>query len=210
MIKAVLFDIDGVLINTFEANLKFFQDLMKNTGYPEPTREEYRKLFHRTMIDTVGILSKSESKEEVQRIYSLWHDRSFGYPTELVTSPPKMKETIAELSQKYILGLVTSRVKRNIFETDNMKEIEQYFQDIVAVNDTDKHKPDPEPLLLMLEKLEITANEAIYIWDSESDFLAAQAAGMPFILFPRKKVEWVSNIVDNFEELPKMISGIDK
>jgi pyrophosphatase PpaX len=74
-----------------------------------------------------------------------------------------MKETIELLSKKYTIGLVTSRIRKNVFETDNMKEIQNYFTEIVAMEDTEKHKPEPEPLLLMLKKLEITADEAIYI-----------------------------------------------
>jgi beta-phosphoglucomutase-like phosphatase (HAD superfamily) len=77
MIKAILFDIDGVLINTFEANLKFFQDLMRNTGYPEPTREEYRNLFHRTMIDAIRILTRSKDENKIQEIFTMGRDRRF-------------------------------------------------------------------------------------------------------------------------------------
>jgi phosphoglycolate phosphatase-like HAD superfamily hydrolase len=63
---------------------------------------------------------------------------------------------------------------------------------------------------LMLKKLEITADEAIYIWDSESDFLAAQAADMRFILFPKREIQGVENSINTFEELPEMIKQLDK
>jgi phosphoglycolate phosphatase-like HAD superfamily hydrolase len=55
MIKVVLFDVDGVLINSFEANLIFYQDLLNFLGFPSMTRDEYQKLFHKTMEDVIRI-----------------------------------------------------------------------------------------------------------------------------------------------------------
>lgn len=50
----------------------------------------------------------------------------------------------------------------------------------VLAGDTTKHKPDPEPLLICLDRLGIRAEDAIYIGDAPSDYLAAKRAGMDF------------------------------
>ena len=60
MIKAVIFDIDGVLLDSFEANLKFFQDLMIKFGYLPPTKEEVPPIFHLNMWDAIRSLTKSD------------------------------------------------------------------------------------------------------------------------------------------------------
>jgi beta-phosphoglucomutase-like phosphatase (HAD superfamily) len=75
MIKAVLFDIDGVLIDSFAANLRFYQDLMIKAGYKPPTKEEFGNLFHRTLIDVIKVFTKSTSDDEIMRIYKMGQSR---------------------------------------------------------------------------------------------------------------------------------------
>jgi HAD superfamily hydrolase (TIGR01549 family) len=208
MIKAVIFDIDGVLLDSFETNLKFFQDLMIKGGYNPPTREEYKKLFHYNMFDVIKILTKSNSEEEIQRIVKFRTNKEVAYPHELVTAPKEMKETIEVLAKDYFLGVVTSRTKNSVFASPIMKEIESYFKYSVSLEDTVKHKPDPEPLLLIVEKLNIKKEEAVYIGDTETDFQAAKSAGMKFILFSKEKVDGVEISTSVFSELPDLINKL--
>jgi HAD superfamily hydrolase (TIGR01509 family) len=208
MIKAVIFDIDGVLVNTFEANLKFYQGLLAKNGYTEPSREEYRAHFHLAMIDAIKFFTQSNDEEEIQKIFTMGAERKHSYPYELVSSPKHMKETVAHLSQKYMLGIVTNKIRRNVFELPQLKEIENYFQQVITVDDTIKHKPDPEPLLLILQRLKISADEAVYIGDTRSDFQAAKAANIKFILFPQSDIEGVEIATSNFEELPNILEGL--
>ena len=68
MVKAVIFDVDGVLLNSFEANLKFYQNLAHKIGVPLPTREQFQKLFHLSMYDVIKILTQSDSEDKIKRI----------------------------------------------------------------------------------------------------------------------------------------------
>lgn len=208
MIKAVIFDIDGVLLDSFETNLKFFQDLMIKGGYNPPTREEYKKLFHYNMFDVIKILTQSNSGKEIQRIVNFRTNKEVVYPHELVIAPKEMKETIEVLAKDYFLGVVTSRIKNSVFASPIMKEIKIYFKYSVSLEDTVKHKPDPEPLLLIVKKLNIRPEEAVYVGDAETDFQAAKSAGMKFILFSKEKIEGVKVYTSVFSELPNLIKNL--
>lgn len=59
MIKAIIFDVDGVLFDSFEANFKFYEDLFNKAGYIPPTRKEYPKLFHLPMMDVIKKICKN-------------------------------------------------------------------------------------------------------------------------------------------------------
>ena len=135
-------------------------------------------------------------------------NRELDYPIELVKSPIKMKETIIALAQKYTLGIVSNKIKKNIFEVPDMQEIEKYFTWVIAFEDIQKPKPNPESLVLMLQKLDIKPEEAVYIGDAMTDAQAAKAAGIKFILFPKSNVEGADISTDIFEELPEIISKL--
>jgi beta-phosphoglucomutase-like phosphatase (HAD superfamily) len=65
MIKAVLFDVDGVLIDSFEANLKFFQRLISKAGYTPPTREEYQVAFSMNLRSAIKRSSNPRLKKKL-------------------------------------------------------------------------------------------------------------------------------------------------
>lgn len=204
-IKSVIFDEDGVLILSFNANLKFFQDLMIRTGYNPPTSEEYKGMFHMALLDTIKFLIKSDSQEKIDEIFQMASKRIVRYPTELLTSPDCMEETIKLLSKNYSLGIVTSRVKNGVFEPPTMKKIEKYFKVVISYEDTIKHKPDSEPLLLAVQKLGIKRSEAVYVGDAQTDILAAKSAGMKSILFPDSKIEGADASTNYFPEIINLI-----
>jgi HAD superfamily hydrolase (TIGR01549 family) len=208
MIKAVIFDIDGVLIDSFEANWKFHQELMTKAGYKPASREEYKKMFPRTMLDNIKTITKSNSEEEIQRIFQMGVKREVRYPVELLSSPKHIRDTIELLSQNYFLGIMTSRIKNSVFEPPIMKEIENYFKVEVSFEDTNNHKPNPEPLLLIIEKLNLNPEEIVYIGDAETDFQAARSAGIKFILFPKSNIKGVDISTNIFSELPDLIKKL--
>ena len=209
MIKAVIFDVDGVLINSFDANLKFYQDLMILAGYEPPSREMFSKLFHRTMLDVIKILTNSKDDNEINRIWLMGKNRDTPYPNELLTAPKGYESVIKELSKKYDLAIVTSRIKGGVFSLPLLSKVQKYFKEAVYFEDTEKHKPDPEPLLLALKNLGVNASKAVYVGDAESDVQASKAAGMKVIVFPKNEIPDVDATVQTFLELPKVIKSLN-
>jgi HAD superfamily hydrolase (TIGR01549 family) len=200
MIKAVIFDVDGTLLNSFEANFILFQKLMEAAGYPLPTGEEYKSIFHRTLHDAIQILAHTNDEKETKRIQDF---------IEKIDVPPAtfsegVSEVVKTLNEKYLLAIVTSRIKAYAFESP-LNTLEHYFKIAVTYEDTELHKPDPEPLLLAAKQLNIEPSECVYIGDVRSDFDAAQAAKMKFILYSQETAEWTSMHTNNFTELPNLI-----
>lgn len=208
MIKAVIFDIDGVLLDSFEANLVFFQDLTNKAGYKPPTREEFQGMFHLNMWDAVKRMTGSDSEEEIRRIWEMGKRRDIKYPIELLTVPENCEATLMELSKNYTLGIVTSRIKESVFEAPELIALQHYFQVTVSYEDTEKHKPNPEPLLLCAKKLGVSPDESVYIGDVENDVIAAHAAGMKGIIFSKNKPGDADAYTALFEELPSIIIGL--
>lgn len=183
MIKAILFDVDGVLLDSFEANLAFFHDLFKLTGYEPMTREAYKDMNHLTMDAVIRQWTKSHDEEEIKRIFNLGMNPESGirHP-ELMDAPKNSEETISLLSKLYKLGIVTSRIRNGIYRVSQLANLKHYFQITISYEDTAKHKPSPEPLFLAAKRLQLNPQEIVYIGDTQSDLAAGRGAGMRVII----------------------------
>lgn len=210
MIKAIIFDIDGVLLDSFEANLKFFQDLMNNTGYRPPTREEFPAIFHLSMMDAIKTLTKSNSEEEIKRIWEMGRSREVGYDLGLLAMPEGAEKVVEVLSKNYQLGIVTSRIKESVYESPKLAKLKKYFKVTVSYEDTTNHKPHPEPLLLAAQKLGVESEECIYIGDVENDIKAARTAGMKVIIYSKNNFPQADICTTSFIELPELIASFSQ
>lgn len=209
MIKTVLFDVDGVLLDSYDANLKFYQNLLVKAGYTPPTKEIFTPLMHFTMDQVIRELVPPASDLEVQRIWEIGKDfKNKLYPYQLLKTPPYLNETLEKLHNIFHLGIVTSRIKEGIYTMPQLKNLKKYFTITIGFEDTKKHKPDPEPLLFACKRLNIKPAEAVYVGDAESDFLAAKAAEMKFILFAKTDFIHADNHTDSFQELPGIIASL--
>lgn len=207
MIKAILFDIDGVLIDSFESNLAFFGSLLEKGGYKAPSREELLPLFHLDMKRMIAHLTKSESVEEIERIWLMGVNRDVKYPSELIQIPDSVENAIVELSKKYLLGIVTSRVKIGVKDVPLLVKLEEYFSVTVTYEDTDNHKPHPDPLLFAAKELKLIPSECVYIGDTSSDVQASLEAGMKIITYPAL-LEGASGSFTHFNELPAVVKSL--
>jgi HAD superfamily hydrolase (TIGR01549 family) len=209
MIKAVIFDVDGVLLDSFEANLKFYQDLMVKAGYRPPTREEFPPLFHLSMMEAIKALTKSASAKEIERIWEMGKSREVKYPIELLKMPEQAESVIDTLNKDFILGIVTSRIKEAVYEVPALAKLEKYFKTAVSYQDTVNHKPHPEPLLLAAQKLNISPNDAVYIGDVENDVIAGKAAGMKVVIYSKNKFGNADICISDFSKLPEVIKSLN-
>jgi pyrophosphatase PpaX len=207
MLKAIIFDIDGVLVDSREANIALFQKLLAKGGYPKPSREDVMGCFHLPLWQSLEKLTKSNDQAEIKRIWELAHDpvlRDGG----LLEFPHQLEQVLETLHKQYKLAVVTSRIKAGVEDIFNQKEIRHLFDVVVTFEDYRQPKPHPEPLLVALERLNLTADEAIYIGDSESDIIAATAANMRSIHLSDTKHEHATAGIKEFQELLEAISRI--
>ncbi len=206
MIKAALFDVGGVLIDSFEANLKFFQNLMVKTGYASPTRESFRDIFPLNLPAAIKALTKNESAAELNRILQIAQSRETGYDVEQITTPPDAEKVLVALSKDYKLSIVTSR--QYPYEAPALAKLPKYFQVTVSYADTKNHKPHPEPLLLAAQRLEVAPAECVYLGDAASDLQAGRAAKMKVIIYSKIKESRADAWTASFAQLPELVSSL--
>jgi HAD superfamily hydrolase (TIGR01509 family) len=205
MIKAVLFDVDGVLIDSLEANYQFYKSLLTKAGYKFPTRKEYPNYFHNSLYKNCEVLTNG-SKEEIERVFKIGLEME--YPFDVIKLHKGARKTIQELGKKYKLGIVTNRLKKRFFLIPDLRDLKKLFSVVIAFEDTKNHKPHPEPLLVACRKLGVKPNEVVYVGDAETDIIAGKEAGTKTILYkeyllsnPDFHIKALRDLIELLEEL---------
>jgi len=205
--KAILFDLDGTLIDTTELILYCFNHAWKTVCgrmYPPevliatmgiPLRDAMHRLLglsDGTHVDQIGEPRTASFVESLVREYrscnAANHDR-------LARSFPGMDLVLAELRDRgYALGVVTSKSREFAQRGLCLCALWEFMDVFVSMDDTSVHKPNPEPLIFALEKLRIAPEHAVYVGDSRHDLQAGRAAGMRTIAalwgpVPRSELE---------------------
>ncbi|MEK7099215.1 MAG: HAD-IA family hydrolase [Patescibacteria group bacterium] len=201
----MIFDVDGTLLDSFEANLKFYQDLMSRSGYGTISRKTYATMMHLSRREMIRSFVGA-SEEEMGRVWTLSHVVASEMPIYLLRTPPGTAEIVKLLHKKYLLGIVTSGLCDTIYKPPELAALRPFFQTTVSYEDTASHKPDPEPLLLAARHLGISPKEAVYIGDMPSDLAAARAAHMKIIIYGKNPIEEADGYISSFHELPERIA----
>lgn len=176
MLKYIIFDVDGTLINTEKAILLSLQKTIKaETGRHMPLED---------LTFTFGIPGKTALQmlevPDVDAAMARWIQFTYDFAGD-VTLFAGIEDTLRVLKEKNMnIGIVTSQARTELEELLKHFNIRNYFDLLISASDTEKHKPDPEPIEAFLQKAGIAANEAVYIGDTHYDQQSAGGAGVPF------------------------------
>jgi pyrophosphatase PpaX len=121
-------------------------------------------------------------------------------------------EVLATLKDRgHRLGIVTAKRRLTVDLAFARLPIEHLFETVVGGDETERHKPHPEPLLLALERLGASPQDAAYVGDSPFDMAAAKAAGLYAIgvswgkIHGADKLAQADVVIDSAEELLELV-----
>lgn len=179
----VLFDFDGTVMDTTEVIVNSWQHTFMTLEGKERPLEEIYPTFGEPLPTTMEKFFPDHPVEDSIKIYRSYHYDNFG---DLIKVFPGMEEVMADLQNDgYTLALVTSRLLGTTMQGLEAYDLKKYFDVVLTCEDTDKHKPDPAPINITLEKLGKKAGNAIMIGDTMFDILCAKNAGVKSVL-----VDW--------------------
>ena len=179
MIDAVVFDFDGTLADTSELIIKSFQTVYKKFLGEEKPEEVIRGFFGEPLKVTIK-REFPQSYEEVFKEYRQYQSERFDTYVRLFDNA---KKTLKYLKSKNIkTAVVTSRIRESVINAMKTFNIEKYFDEVVAVNDTVNHKPHPEPLIKAIGLLNVSADRVLFAGDSRFDMECAVRAGITPVL----------------------------
>lgn len=210
MIKAILFDFDGVLIDSRKATVEYFQETLRHFGYPVPKEEDFESLLGLKTIDITKKLLPGIPEKKILPVFEYSKKMSLKVVPK-ITLFPSAKETLEKLHSEYQIALVTSRGKRTVEILFERYQLAPYFEVVIDREDVKKHKPDPEGVNTALKRLNVSPDESIYIGDSKEDVEVARNAKIRCVLIPRSNKNFGPDYqIKHLAELPKLLREINE
>ena len=181
--KVVIYDCDGVLLDTIESNYIFYNRVMEHLGRPPLDRSdaEARKALHTFSFHNVMdyFFSGDDRRDEALAFAKTIHYRDLA---PFMRMEEGLIETLDTLKEHVSLAVCTNRaISMEMIIKDF--GLSGYFSCVMTAGMVTNPKPHPEPLLKVLDHYGIQPEEALFVGDAEVDMQAAAGAGIPFIAY---------------------------
>jgi HAD superfamily hydrolase (TIGR01509 family) len=187
--KAVLFDMDGVLVDSIESWRKALNHALEKYNMDKISKEVFiKKYWGHDLYDNL-------KRNNLPLKVGMFCNKVYSEHLEDVKIYPNVKEVLEKLSNypKCIITNTPCNCTKQILETFN---IAKYFDFIFTSDDVKLAKPDPEIVLLACKKLELEPKDVVLVGDTDSDIAAGHAAGCKVIGVRIKADYFIEDITD--------------
>jgi pyrophosphatase PpaX len=171
----ILFDLDGTVVDTVVLIRESHRHAVRTVLGQELSDDRLVANVGKPLLEQMHAFSPDHA-DELYRVYREWNH---AHTAELIASYDGISGLLQALTDDgRQLGLVTSKSRDAVDLAFRSLDVGRYFDIVVTADDSERHKPDPEPLRLALERLGRAVDGACYIGDSPFDIQAGQRAGM--------------------------------
>ena len=176
-VRAVLFDLDGTLLDTIELLLASVRWAFRDRSGRVPTTEEWIAGIGTPLESQMQVYAAD--REDLVTLVSGYREYQRAHHDELTRAYADAIETVVELQRSgYRLGVVTSKASDIANRSLKFVGLDRYLEVVVGYDATNRHKPDPEPVRYALDVLQVPPSEAVFVGDSPHDMFAGNAAGV--------------------------------
>jgi HAD superfamily hydrolase (TIGR01549 family) len=178
MIKCVIFDLNGTLLDDYEYNIKAFQMVFERLGLSIPHERLDLLLGKPTSHIIEQVLKENGIEADCRALASEKVDNYMKITTGQDIFFPGVRETLSFLQGSFRIGMFTGVTRKQV---DTLGDFLAFFELIVAGEEAIKPKPAPDTLLYMAEKMGLDPNECVYVGDMPQDMTLGRNAGMAAI-----------------------------
>ncbi|MEK6984532.1 MAG: HAD family hydrolase [Nanoarchaeota archaeon] len=173
-IDAVLFDLDGVLVDSIDAWFYVINDTINQFGLKTVTKSQFKKEFGAPIERDVTRFYIGKTEKEVEKAYNA----NFNKRKKYVKLFPQSVEVLRKLKkQKIKTGLISNSTKIIVTTILNSFKLNEYFDVVVTMDDVKRRKPAPDMVLKACRELNARPKNTILVGDTKNDMIAGKRAG---------------------------------
>lgn len=217
-IKAIIFDLDGTLVNSTPSHVIAWLEACKIMGLTGIKKSQVEKLMGKTSYDIAReLLHIAKGPISLtQELAKVKDELFFNKYANRVKVIDRANNVLMELKRmKFKICVVSSNPKKLILKVLESTGLIEYVDSVVGQDEVNEGKPSPEPILIALKRLSVKPNQALVVGDSEYDIIASNRANVRSIGVnkdPYKKIKLINSgaltVVNELSEVVKVIKKL--
>jgi HAD superfamily hydrolase (TIGR01509 family) len=217
VIKAIVFDFDGVLADSEPLHLRAYQTVLSRFGVTL-TREDY--YTHYLGYDDEGVFTRLAAEHglplDESQLETLIADKAAVFDAAIGSEEilyPGAAACITRMAARYPLGIASGALRHEIEAILRHRQLLQHFRFIVGSGDTPESKPAPDPYRRAVELHGLAPNQCVAIEDSHWGIVSAKSAGLTCVglttTYSRAHLTEADRIVDSLDEFtPALVESL--
>ncbi|MFC1843845.1 HAD-IA family hydrolase [Thermodesulfobacteriota bacterium] len=212
-IKAIIFDLDGTLIDSVTDLTNSVNYTLAEIGMPGHTTEEIRSYVGDGVQKLIKRSLGQTHLDKFDDAFSIFMKHYGAHCTDNTVLCNGVSETIPELAQNYLLAVLTNKSLQFSLKIMHALKITPYFKEVLGGDSLPTKKPDPEGLLLLAEKWTIDpVGEMIMVGDHATDIEVGKRAGCRTVFIKggigETRALVPDLIISSIAELPDLLKNL--
>lgn len=214
MIRTVLFDLDGTILDTNELIFRSFEHAWKRKGLPVVPRDRLAPHMGGKLHDMFREAGGVRLEQDIEELIGFYREYNWAHHDELVCGFPHALDAMKELSAAGVrLGVVTTKIRMTSEMGLKLCGMYDLMECIVSLDDVTHAKPHPEPVQKAVTAMGVLPDETLMVGDSPGDILSARAAGVrsAAVAWSIKSKQELMRCepdywIEDIRELPKLVA----
>lgn len=207
---AIIFDMDGVIVDSEPWHERAFREIFHELGYGENHGIDFQAYIGRSdRALWLDFIQKHQPPHPLEELLAAKQNRLIALLRREQPIFEGLPDLLAKLAPHYQLAVASGSNHPVIDEVLAMKQLRRFFSVVASTQDVGKTKPAPDVFLLAARLLGVSPDRCCVVEDSAAGVTAARAAGMAVIAIthslPREQLAGATHVVDTFEEIERLL-----
>lgn len=188
MLKLIVLDCDGVMFDSQQANVAYYNDLLAAFGFPPMPDDELEFVHMQSVTNSVKHIFRHYPEQDINEVFHRRETLTYAPYLQYMKIEPDLVDFLQFAHTRYRLAISTNRTT-TMRPLLKQYQLDSYFEKVVTASDVQNPKPAPDALREILSFFDCSASETIYIGDSIVDRQHTKACGVPLIAFKNRNLD---------------------